>query len=133
MKIKLSMQDIEKINLFSKLTRCNVVDCIDNDELCFVIEKGQYGLAVGKNGVVIKNVEHKFKKKIRLFEFSEDLREFAGNLVPEAENIRINDNSVIFEVKNKDRAKVIGRMGHNINIIKTLLQRHFDIEDVKVK
>ncbi|MFH1421001.1 MAG: NusA-like transcription termination signal-binding factor [Candidatus Aenigmatarchaeota archaeon] len=133
MKLKLSMQDLEKMNLFSKLTRCNVVDFLENDELFFIVDKGQYGLAVGKNGATIKHVEDVFKKPIRLFESSDDLKEFAQNMIPEAENIRVHDKTVIFEVKTKDRAKVIGRGGRNIDIVKKFLQRRFGIEDAKVK
>ena len=134
MNIKLSMEDLEKINLFNKLTHSNVVDFLENDdELYFVVSEGQYGLAVGKNGVKIKHAESKFKKTIRLFEFADNVRAFTKNMVPDAENVRVNDDVVIIEVKTKNRAKTIGRSGKNIEIIKKLLNRHFGIKDVKVR
>ncbi len=134
MNLKLTMEDLEKIKFFNALTHSNALDCIsEEDEIYFVVEQGKYGLAVGKNGVKIKNAESKFKKTIRLFEFSDNVRSFTKNMVPDAENIRVNDDVVTIEVKTKDRAKVIGRSGKNIDIIKRFLNRHFGIKDVKVR
>ncbi|MAH42489.1 NusA-like transcription termination signal-binding factor [archaeon] len=134
MNLKLSMEDLEKINFFNNLTRSGVIDCVDDeDEIYFIVPKGKYGLAVGKNGAKIKNAENRFKKTIRLFEFADNVREFAKNMVPDAVNIRVNDDVVIIEVKTKDRAKVIGRSGKNIDIIKRFLNRHFGVKDVKVR
>lgn len=134
MNLTLTMDDLEKIKMFNKLTHSNVIDCLETeDEIYFIVEQGQYGLAVGKNGIKIKNAEDKFNKPIRLFEFADNVRSFAKNMVPDAENIRVNDDTVIIEVKTKDRAKVIGRSGKNVEIIKRFLNRHYSIKDVKIR
>ena len=132
MKVKLKTNDIKNINFFHKLTKAEVIDCLENDIIYFVVAEGQYGLAVGKKGAKIKNAENKFNKKIKVFEFSEDLKQFAKNLVPEAEKVEIDDDDVIYHVKKSDRAKIIGKEGRNINAVKEFLQRQFDVDNVKV-
>jgi len=134
MKLKLDQDKIQTINLFQTVTGCSVLDCTNEDEfIIFIVNEGQYGLAVGKNGVKIKNAERVFKKNIRVIEYSKDLETFTKNLVPEAQEITREENTVAIKLKQSDRAKVIGRQGRNIKIIKSILSDLFDIEDVKIK
>lgn len=134
MKLKLDQNKIQTINLFQTVTGCSVLDCTSDDEIIiFVVNEGQYGLAVGKNGVKIKNAERVFKRNIRVIEYSSELEKFVKNLVPEAQEITIEGKGVGIKLKQSDRAKVIGRQGRNIKIIKMFLSDLFDIEDVKIK
>ena len=134
MKLKLDQNKIQTINLFQTVTGCSVLDCMSEDDIIiFIVNEGQYGLAVGKNGVKIKNAEKVFKKNIRVLEYSKELENFVKNLVPEAQEITIEDKTIIIKLKQSDRAKVIGRQGRNIKIIKTFLSDLFDIQDVKIK
>ncbi|MBI2578900.1 MAG: NusA-like transcription termination signal-binding factor [Candidatus Aenigmarchaeota archaeon] len=134
MKVTLDTNTIQCINLFNNLTRCSVIDCIDeDDELYFVVGEGQYGLAVGKGGSTIRNAERVFKKNIKVFEYSDDLERFIRNLVPEAQEVNIDDKEVVVKIKPQDRARVIGRSGKNIRIIKMLLERFFEVQHFRVK
>jgi len=135
MKVVLNTEDIRLINLFQNLTGSHVIDCYNNDELYVIVANGQYGLAVGKGGSKIKNVENVLKKKVKLFEYSDDAESFLKNLIPEAKEVNINLNEKVAEIKlmNSDKAKVIGKSGKNINIIKKFMKRLFDIEDIKIK
>jgi N utilization substance protein A len=133
MKMTLNMDSIKKIDLFHKISGADVLDCIEaNNILFFIVKNGQYGLAVGKNGSKTRTAEHKFKKTIRIIEFSDKLDEFVKNLVPEAEKIDIDDDIKI-TVKPSDKAKIIGKNGSNIKAISSLVKRHFGIEVVKVR
>lgn len=134
MKITLDQDTIQTINLFRNLTGSNVVDCVDSDEdLYFVVAEGQYGLAVGKSGVKIKNAEKVFKKNIKVFEYSTDLMTFIRNLVPEASEINQVEKVIHVKVKQNAKAKVIGKNGKNIKIINEILKRHFDVDALKIK
>jgi N utilization substance protein A len=134
MKITLDQETIQIINLFRNLTGSNVVDCVDADEdLYFVIAEGQYGLAVGKNGVKIKHAEKVFKKNIKVFEYSTDMMQFIRNLIPEASEINQVERIIHVKVKQNLKAKVIGKNGKNIKVINEILKRHFDIDALKVK
>ncbi|MBI5346983.1 MAG: NusA-like transcription termination signal-binding factor [Candidatus Aenigmarchaeota archaeon] len=134
MKVTLDMNTIQTINLFHNITGSNVVDCVDTEDmLYFVVQKGEYGLAVGKNGAKIKIVEKKLRKTVKIFEYSEDLETFIKNIVPEAQETTFNEKKILVRLKPADRAKVIGKAGKNIKIINVFLKRLFDIEEMKVK
>jgi N utilization substance protein A len=134
MKVILDQNSIEAINLFQNLTGATVIDHITEEgEIYFVVAEGQYGLAVGKGGSKIKNAEHIFKKTIKVLEYSEDLEKFVKNIVPEAQEIAINNKQIMLKVKPQDRARVIGKSGKNIKILNKFLQRLFDIEEMKLK
>ncbi len=134
MKVTLDMNTIQTISIFQNITGSNAVDCMDSEDvLYFVVQKGQYGLAVGKGGVKIKIVEKKMRKTVKIFEYSEDLETFIKNLIPEAQEIIFNGKKIFVKVRTADRAKIIGKAGKNIKIINVFLKRLFDVEELKVK
>ncbi|MFC2143025.1 NusA-like transcription termination signal-binding factor [Candidatus Aenigmatarchaeota archaeon] len=138
MKVTLDQKTIQLINIFRNLTGSNIIDCVDEDEdIYFVVAEGQYGLAVGKSGMKIKNAEKVLKKNIKVFEYSTDLETFIKNVIPETNEININDEEsgkVIFiKVKQNLKAKVIGKGGKNIKVINEILHRLFDVESLKIK
>lgn len=134
MKVTLDAETIQSMNFFQNMTGSSVVDCInEGDGLYFVVAKGHYGLSVGKHGTKIKNAERLFKKSIKVFEYSESLEEFVRNVLPEAQTIEVKGKSIEVKVKQSDRAKVIGKAGKNINIIKRFLKRLFGIDGLKIK
>ncbi len=134
MKVTLDQNAIQSISLFQNLTGSSVVDAIvDEDEIYFVIAKGQYGSTVGKNGVKIKNAERVFKKFIKVLEYSESAEEFVKNTIPGVQEFRLNGKSINVKIKPTEKARAIGKGGRNIKIISKFLQRLFDIEELKVK
>lgn len=134
MKVTLDAETIQSMNFFQNMTGSSVVDCIaDEDGLYFVVAKGQYGLSVGKHGAKIKHAESLFKKSIKVFEYSDNLEEFVRNAVPEAQEINVNGKTIDVKVKQSDRAKVIGKGGKNINIIKKFLKRLFGVDNMKIR
>ncbi len=134
MKVTLDAETIQSISLFQNMTGSSVVDCItEGDGIYFVVAQGQYGLSVGKHGAKIKNVERLFNKSIKVFEYSETAEGFLRNVVPEAQEITLKGKTADIKVRQSDRAKVIGKAGKNINMLKRFLKRLFDIDDLKVK
>src|SRR3990170_2716305 len=134
MKIKLDTRAIQSISLFHNITGASVVDCLEEGNgIFFVVAEDNYGLAVGKNGVKIKNAERIFKRMIKVFEYSPDLTKFVQNLIPETQETTINEKVIFVKLKPMDRAKVIGKGGNNIKVISKFLQRLFDIEELKIK
>jgi N utilization substance protein A len=134
MKVVLNTETIGFIDLFQNLTGSQVVDCLDHDEtLYFVVKQGQYGLAIGRKGNKIKNAEKVFKKKIKIFEYSPDLKQFVKNIIPEAEEIEIKHKLIKVKVKNSDKPRVIGRGGTNIKVMRYFLERLFDMENLRIE
>ena len=83
-KIKLTSDELRLMSLFQNVTSATARDCIvDNkmDRVIFVVNKGQMGLAIGKGGTTIKQLQNVVTKKVELVEHSEEATEFIGNIL----------------------------------------------------
>lgn len=139
-KLMFDTDKIRMITLFENVTKAPIKDCMANDDgdmMCFVVEEGKIGMAIGRDGNSVRRVERMIGKNIKLFEFSKDIPTFVKNLIPQAKAIKIrNENgSVIVEIKvgKRDRPFVIGRAGRNLKFYKKVLQRNHNIDDIVVK
>ncbi len=134
MTIKLQTQNIRDIGVFERMTKVHVKDCI-RDENCvyFMIEAGKSGLAIGKNGTVIKNVSRVLGKTVKIFEFAKDVETMVKNMIPTAKNVEVGKDSVTVSIPNSDRSVVIGRSGRNIKVMKEFLSRHFKINYLRLR
>jgi len=126
------------MTLFENITGAPVKDCItDNNIVYFVVEEGKIGIAIGKNGNSVRRAEKKIGKIIKIFEFSNDLVKFVKNLIPQALEIKVKNeyDKTIVEVmvEKRDRALVIGRDGRNLNLIKQLLRRTHNVNDLIIR
>lgn len=138
MTLKFDTETIRLITFFENFTGVSVKDClVGNDCICFIVEEGKVGIAIGKNGNSVRNAERMIGRNIKLFEFSDDLNIFVKNMIPQVNNIKIRneDGRVIVDVKveKKDKALVIGRNGKNIKMFRELLQRVHDVNELIVR
>jgi len=138
MTIVLTMESIRLLTLFENMTNVSVKDCLINDDaVYFIVEKGKIGLAIGKNGNSIKNVERVVGKKVKVFEYSPDPVEFTKNLIPQAREVNIIENegsrSIEVKIDRNNKGFVIGRQGEKIKIYREILKRVHDISDLQVK
>lgn len=140
MQVTLDTETIRLITLFENLTGAGVRDClVDNaaSVVYFVIEEGEIGKAIGKNGSIVKKTENLIKKDIKLFEFSNDVERFVKNLIPQTNLVKLKNengrNVMDIWVDKRDKAVVIGRDGKNLKVFKELLQRNHDVGEVKVR
>ena len=128
------------MTLFENTTHVNVKDCVTDDEgscIYFVVEEGKVGSAIGKNGMNVKNVEHVVKKSVKVFGFSDDLKIFVKNLIPQANDIEIKNGedttTVEIKVDAGNKAMVIGREKKNIRLFKELLRRSHNVGEIIVR
>jgi len=132
-------ETIRLITLFENLTGTGVKDClIDNsvNTVYFVVEEGKVGMAIGKNGDSVKNVENLIKKNIKIFEFSNNLNDFIKKIIPQGIEIKVrNEDRIMVEVRveKKDKAMVIGRDGKNLKLYKELLGRNYGVNEVIIR
>lgn len=140
MPVVFDTETIRLITLFENLTGSEIRDCLIDDcnnTIYFVVEEGKIGMAIGKDGNSIRNVEGLIKRDIRVFEFSEELNRFVKNLIPQATDIRVvnEKDSVVVEVRvdKRDKPLVIGRDGRNQKLYKELLQRNHAIDELIIK
>jgi N utilization substance protein A len=137
--IILSNETVQCINLASKQTGAGILDCVvEDDRVVFVVEKGQLGIAIGNKAKNLEKLRSLFKKTVKFVEFDEDKAKFVQNLCKPYEITKVtvegaDDASVVrVEVNPRDKSKLIGKGGRNINMIRKLAQRHLPIKDVQI-
>ncbi|HDM25280.1 MAG TPA: NusA-like transcription termination signal-binding factor, partial [Thermoplasmatales archaeon] len=68
--ITFSRETLQYINIAARLTKCNIIDCLDaEDRVVFVVEKGQLGLAIGNNARNIERLKKVFNKNVKFVEY----------------------------------------------------------------
>ena len=80
--IKLTTDQIKLMSLFQNVTGATARDCIEDEKLdrvIFVVNQGKMGLAIGKGGTTIKNLQNVVKRNVELVEYAEDPIEFLKN------------------------------------------------------
>ena len=68
--IKLTTDQIKLMSLFQNVTGATARDCIEDekqDRVIFVVNQGKMGLAIGKGGATIRNLQNVVKKNVELF------------------------------------------------------------------
>jgi N utilization substance protein A len=138
MVMKFDTETIRLMTLFENLTGVPVRDCLINENtIYFVVDEENVGIAIGKNGNSVKNVENVMGKTIKILGFSNDIKKFVKNLIPKAINVEIKNEGgktvVEVNVEKSDRAMVIGREGKNLKIIKELVKRSHGISDIIIR
>lgn len=142
MEIKLTSDELRLMSLFQSVTSATARDCILDekmDRVIFVVNKGQMGLAIGKGGSTIKQLQNVVAKKIELVEFSEDAAEFIRNMLNAemVSDVRISDRSdgskqAIVTVDQRKKGAVVGREGRNAEKARLLAKRYFQITNVQI-
>lgn len=135
--ILLSNENMQYINVVSKITKADILDCvITNDKLIFIVHQGQLGIAIGLKAKNLEKLRSLFKKSIKFIEYNNDKENFIKNLCKpyKIKNIILEgegENTIAkIEVEISDKSKIIGKSGKNIEIIRQLAQRHHNLKDV---
>ena len=142
MEIKLTTDELRLMSLFQSVTSATARDCILDekmDRVIFVVNKGQMGLAIGKGGSTIKQLQNVVAKKIELVEFSNDAAEFIRNMLNAdmVNEVRISDRSdgskqAVVTVDQRKKGAVVGREGRNAEKARLLAKRYFQITNVQI-
>ena len=134
MEVKLTTEHIRTIALFEKVTRVNPKDCIITDSsIYFLVESENMGMAIGKNGINIKELRRITEKHIKIFPYSDDVEEFIRKTVPNVKTFENENGNIKVSVSQEDKLTVIGKGGDNINAIREILKRYFNIQSFKLR
>ena len=134
MSVKLGIDSIRTIALFEKVTNVHAKDClITEDCVYFLVDPEKIGLAIGKNGAVIKEVRKSLGRQVKIFGYSDKPEEMIKNLIPNIKTMTLNNGSMVISVPSDDKVSVIGKNGRNIKAIKEIMRRHFSIKYVKLR
>jgi len=134
MDVKLSTENIRSITLFEEITKVTPKDCLMTEHsLYFLVDADQMGMAIGKGGINIKQLRRISGKNIKIFPHSNNLEEFLNNVIPNIKSLDIDNNNVTVSISKQDKTVVIGKNGENINAIRELLKRHFNVQNFKLR
>lgn len=141
-KIKLTPDEFSYLSLFQTITTAVARDCVIDDKMervIFVVNKGQMGMAIGKGGSNIKQLQNVITKKIELVEYSESPVNFIKNIfnsdmvqdVKISERVEGTKNAVVV-VEMKKKGIIVGKDGRNVDKARILAKRYFNISNVLV-
>jgi transcription termination/antitermination protein NusA len=141
-KIKLTSDELRLMSLFQNVTGAVARDCIVDekmDRVIFVVNKGQMGLAIGKGGNTIKQLQGVVSRKVELVEYSEDPIVFLSNVLNSdmINEIKINDKfdgsrQAVVVVDSRKKGVVVGKEGRNAEKARLLAKRYFQISTVMI-
>ncbi|HJU34856.1 MAG TPA: NusA-like transcription termination signal-binding factor [Nitrososphaera sp.] len=140
--IKLTSDELRLMSLFQSITSATARDCIVDDKMdrvIFVVNKGHMGLAIGKGGSTIKQLQNMVAKKIELVEFSDDPAEFIRNMLNAdmINDVKISERGdgmkqAVVTVDPRKKGAVVGREGRNAEKARLLAKRYFQISNVLI-
>ncbi|HZE78971.1 MAG TPA: NusA-like transcription termination signal-binding factor [Nitrososphaeraceae archaeon] len=141
-KIKLTSDELRLISLFQSITSATARDCVLDDKMdrvIFIVNKGEMGLAIGKGGTTIKQLQNVVARKVELVEYSDDPCEFIRNILnPDMiDQVKINERidgtkQAVVLVDAKKKGVVVGREGRNAEKARLLAKRYFQISNVLI-
>jgi N utilization substance protein A len=140
--IKFTSREMRYIALFQSITGATVKDCIVDEDLnriIFVVKEGSIGMAIGKKGKNIHQLEKMTGKKHEVIEHSESPAQFIKNALKPAkvDEVRITERMdgktiAVISVNPKDKGVAIGKNGRNAERIRFLAKRYFQIQNVSI-
>ncbi len=141
-KIKLTPDEFSFLSLFQTITTAVARDCIIDekmDRVIFIVHKGQMGMAIGKGGSNIKQLQNIITKKIELVEYSDNPINFIKNVFNSdmVQDVKISERddgtkNVIVVVEMKKKGIIVGKDGRNVDKARILAKRYFNITNVLI-
>ena len=141
-KIKLTSDELRLMSLFQSITSVTARDCVVDDKMdrvIFIVNKGQMGLAIGKGGMTIRQLQNVVAKKVELVEYSDDASDFVRNILNSqmVNDVKITQRTdgskqVVVLVDAKRKGVVVGKEGRNAEKARLLAKRYFQISNVLI-
>jgi N utilization substance protein A len=140
--IKLTTDEMRLMSLFQSITKVTARDCLDDqryDRIIFVVNEGNMGLAIGRNGSNIKSLHNILKRNVELVEYFSDPSKFLKHVfnskfINEIKLTEKADGSsqAIVLVDASKKGLVVGREGRNAERARLFAKRYFGISNVLI-
>ena len=134
-RIKYDINIMKYMQLFESMTRARLKDCIAGEQLIFIVEENEIGKAIGKGGSNVRRLEGILKKKIKIVEFNADVKQFIRNFVLPLQIKDISEEEGVITITGfdtKTKGLLIGRERKNLDSLREIVRRYFEIEDIRV-
>ena len=133
---KFDLKTIQLINLFENKTRSTVKNFLEYNEIfIFIVKENQARKAIGPKGINVKKLSDLLNKRIKIVEYnSEPVKFIKGFISPiVALDIKVEDKIIEIMVSStREKGLLIGRDKKHLNMLKNLVKKYFDIEDIKI-
>ena len=137
--MKLNMQDIQYLNLFSKITRVRASNCFTyNSYVVFVVKPGTIMQAVGNEGMNVKRLSEQIGKRVKVVpapSSDKDIKKFVLAIVHPVQfkSLINNEGEVTIHAGGmQPRAMLIGRESSKLNELKLILKQYFKVRSVRI-
>lgn len=136
--IKYDISLMQYMTFFEQATGAAVKDCFVDAHLSlltFVVQPGMIGKAVGKGGAMVRVLEEKFKRRLRIVEFHPEKLEFIKNMIMplRVDAVREEDGVVYLESRDiKTKGLLIGRNAQNLRNLEANVRRYFEVQEIRV-
>jgi N utilization substance protein A len=141
-RIKLTSEELGLMSLFQNVSGAGVRDCVideKNGRVIYVVNPGEMGRAIGKNGIVVKTLQRLVGRPVELVEYSDDPKTFIKNALDPKYVLDVRfteklDGSkiAVVVVDAKKKSAVVGRNGRNAEKARLLAKRYFQIANVHI-
>lgn len=139
MGVVLNEEKIALIARFEHITGAGSRDIItddENDRYIFIVNNGEMGLAIGKQGANIKKASETLGRRCEVVEYSDNPSQFLRNCFHPAKVTEIQYSDYHGEqiahvvIRDEDRGIAIGKAGKNLNRTKMIAQREHNIQNI---
>lgn len=127
----IDMQDMRRLNLFSKITKIGTNFCFSyNRIIFFCVPKKLIRKAVGENGKNIKKMSNILGSRIKIIATPnsiEDAKEFIQSIVDpiEIKDFRVEGNEIVVSAGKQNKAALIGRDKRRLEEMKKIVKNYF--------
>jgi N utilization substance protein A len=116
-----------RLRAFEEKTGVNARDCFSiEDDIVFVVNEGEAGKAVGKNGLKVRPLRNIFEKNVSVVEFSQDVDRFIKNLFYPGNitKIKQGDGSIKVWIEQKDKPAVFSNGARKVKVASVISERY---------
>lgn len=138
MRIKLTTNDLQTLEFFTRITHTTPKDVIiETNEVVFVVAEEDMARAVGTNGTNAKRLEQELKKNITIMPYNREAKAMLSAIIAPTPINNIEEKEGILIITPADqysRGALIGRSGEHLRMMEKVLKRFFpNIKRIAVK
>lgn len=140
--VKYTIEDLNFMKLFQAVSGIYPRDIVQDQKFnrtIIVVDKGSMGASIGKSGQNIIYIKKVTGKDVVVVEYSDNMQDFIRGLIGQNVSFNINESTnatgakqITISVSPESKGLVFGIKGQNIEKIKLLLRRYFNVTQVKV-
>ncbi len=133
------MEQIQMMNTLDFIARVPAKDCIvAGNKVVFLVPEEAIKKAIGKKGAKVKELQEKIRKKVEIFEYTNEPKNFLQKAFSKAkiqsiEIKEINGKKIVFVKPDKEGKEIILRNLGRLKSVKELAKRNYGIEEIRVR